>query len=294
MLSLKESIEVYKSVGHRNPYLFEWLSKIYEKTTLSCADPTYLEVLTVTKTKLTIFDVLIDDVADNVNMRNRELLEKLMNIPWEGTTESCNDPYYNAAKKILLDCINTIEKFPRFAEFKNVFYFDLKQVMNSMEYSSLINTQKELNNLLENEVYGHHGVMVILHEMLDIMCSPGFDIRELGKTRELLYLIQKNMRMGNMMNTYPREVVENDISSQIVTYALGEGIINNFSEQNTVEILNSLQQLEKPFDEQVKKSFRKMRKYSNKITSFDVLRLVNASEEIYKLFKLRKKYWEEK
>src|SRR5260370_17170231 len=60
---------------------------------------------------------------------------------------------------------------------------------------------------------------------IDLMCSPAFDMRELGRMRTVACLAQKIAHVGNMLTTYPSEVVERDVSSPIISLALRKGVI---------------------------------------------------------------------
>jgi len=63
-LDITPSIELYKKVGCGD-FLFNWLYEIYKKIFVPSIDSRYKDILALDKTKLTIFDVLIDDLADN-------------------------------------------------------------------------------------------------------------------------------------------------------------------------------------------------------------------------------------
>jgi hypothetical protein len=177
MHSHHEIIALYKSVGHRDPILFEWLyDNLYTKLRLSSVHQKFFQSLRLLKTKSAIFITLIDDVADNQELREEELLRALISIPFQEPLDDFDNNYYQVVSHIWADIIGTIEQYPRFSEFKDFFYFDLRQVMNSQEYSFLVNTNRSAANITDNETYGPHGTLVMLHGTIDLMCSPQFDI----------------------------------------------------------------------------------------------------------------------
>ena len=183
--SLEDTINLYKSIGDRNAdFLFNWIYNIYNEIFLPSIDTVYKEKLTLTKTKLGIYDVLIDDLADNAKLRNGKLLEQCMEIPWNNSSSN-NNQYVEVCRKIWYDCINQIQKFPRYSEFKDIFYFDLHQFMNCNRYSYLVNT-KGISNFTEDKNNLQHGVMVLTHCNLDLMCSPDFNYKELEKAVKLV------------------------------------------------------------------------------------------------------------
>jgi len=289
--TLDEAIELYKSVGvRRGDFLFHWLYNIYDKTYLASIDDTYKEALTLDKTKLTMFDVLVDDLADNAKIRNKRLLDKAANIPWDGS-KNYNHPYLNVTKRIWLDCISSIKRYPRYEEFKDIFFFDLEQVMNSMKYSYLVNTA-DFSNMIEDETYLNHGVMVILHCDMDLMCSPDFDYEELKKLRPILQCVQDVAHVGNMLNTYPKEILEMDLSSPIISLGLREGLIKRSDVVKDPEyVLASLESLVPYFKERMKNNLQKIKNHANDIKSVDIYDFYRRLEDVWKEFLKREQYW---
>jgi hypothetical protein len=287
-MDIEEAIRLYNSVGPRNGnFLFKWLYKIYSKVYLPCIDPQFKENLAKNKTKLTIFDVLVDDLADNYKLRNGNLLEQFIQIPWNNTKEYKNE-YLEAGRKIWQSCISSIKKYPRFKEFERMFYFDLRQVLYSMEYSFLVNTMY-LDNQLENKIYLPHGCMVILHCDMDLMCSPAFDINELNKMRIIFHLAQRICHIGNMLNTYPKEIKEKDFSSPIISLAIEKGLVK----RNELIELSKLKNLEYEFKKEVNECLKKLKEYEIKIKSVNLYGFSNNLKKLFIEFINRKRYWED-
>ena len=290
--SLESTIKLYKSIGDRNAdFLFNWLYNIYSNIYLSSIDNTYKEPLTLTKTKLGIFDVLIDDLADNSKMRDKQLLEECMKIPWENSQIYYDNQYFLVAKQIWLECINSIQEFPRYNDFKDIFYFDIQQFMNCNRYSFLINT-KNSSNFIEDKAYLHHGVMVLTHCDLDLMCSPDFDYNELEKLRPILYTVQDFFHIGNMLNTYPREIGESDLSSPIISLALRKGLIQKNTLKDDPEYtLESLKPLVPIFEKRMKDDLSTINRHLKEIRSIDMEKFYNQLKKVGNEFLTRKPYW---
>ena len=290
--SLDEAIELYKSVGTRNAeFLFRWLHDIYDKTYLPSIDPLYKEVLTLDKTKLTIFDVLVDDLADNAKIRSKRLLEEAVRIPWNNNKHFVNH-YLSVTQKIWLDCIKSIKQYPRYDEFKDIFYFDLDQVMHSMRYSFLVNST-DISNSLEDNIYSNHGVMVILHCDMDLMCSPGFDYEELKKLRPILYWAQDIAHIGNMLNTYPREIIEGDFSSPIIALGLIEGIIQKkMIIEDPEYALENLQPLVSHFKTRMENNLQKIKEHADDLKSVNIKEFYGRLKNVWESFLQRPHYWE--
>lgn len=256
-MNLEEVIELYKTVGYRkgSEFLFRWLNNIYQNIYLPCIDPQYKDKLSLDKTKLAIFDVLLDDLADNWKARDNQLLEEFARIPWEKDIKLKNQ-YIEVGRKIWDDVYNSIKLYPRYEELKDVFFFDLHQIMNGMRYSFLVN-KFNIANEIENDVFTHHGCMVILHCDMDLMCSLNFNLNELGEIRVILYLAQKIASIGNMLNTYPREIIERDSSPPIISLAIKKGYITkdwNYDKEK-------LKKLEKIFLKKAKIYINRIKKW---------------------------------
>ena len=124
-MALEEAIELYKTVGPRNAdFLFHWLYQVYDKTYLPSINEEYKDQLALIKTKLCIFDVLVDDLADNAKLRNKRLLDQAVRIP-HNDIKPYKNKYLEVTRLVWQDCINSIKKLPRYDEFKEIFFFDL-------------------------------------------------------------------------------------------------------------------------------------------------------------------------
>ncbi len=289
--NLEETINLYKSVGERNAdFLFKWIYNVYDCIFLPSIDNQYKEVLNLTKTKLGIFNVLIDDLADNEKTRNKELLDTCMKIPWSDKKDYKNG-YLSVASTIWNDCIKKIETFPRYEMFKEIFYFDLQQFMNCNRYSYLVNSNNT-SNFTEDKIYLHHGVMVLLHCDLDLMCSPNFDYNELGKLRIINYQVQDYIHIGNMLSTYSREVEELDVSSPIISLALRKGIIEKDILKKDPEYAKEcLSPLIPIFKKRMKENLSSINKYIDEIETIDMNEFYSRLKEVGDRFLNRKQYW---
>jgi len=290
-MTLEEAIKLYKTVGPRNAdFLFHWLYQVYDKTYLPSINEEYKEQLALIKTKLCIFDVLVDDLADNAKLRNKRLLDQAVRIPDNGNKRYKNK-YLEVTRIIWQDCINSIKRLPRYDEFKEIFFFDLEQVMNSMKYSYLINTS-DFSNFTEDEMYLNHGVMVLLHCDIDLMCSPDFDYEELRKLRPILHSVQDVAHLGNMINTYPKEIQEADFSSPIISMAIREGLIEKNTVINDPEYtLASIKPLVIKFEERMKKDLEKIQTHANEIETINICEFYQRLKSVWEAFLSREQYW---
>lgn len=297
-LSLQEAIDLYKSVGERNAnYLFNWLYKVYSNAFFPTVADDFKETLTIDKTKLTILDVLIDDLADNYKLRKKRLLEKAVKIPLnEYSARIYDGNYLRAIQKIWNDVHRSVRRYPRFREFKEIFFFDLAQVMNSMKYNYLVN-EGMVGDDLEDGIYMPHGVMVILHTDMDFMCSPNLDIEQMKLIRPALYYAQNIAHIGNLLNTYPREIKEKDFSSPIISLGIRRGIIKKSDILKPIDdnVKAKLEVLEDHFKKRAEDNFKEIEQIANdSINEQELNEYSKCLRKVYDGFLQRKKYWEDK
>jgi len=282
-LELGEVLDLYKSVGRRNIEYFAWIHDVYSWITLPSVSFDCRKDLGDDKTKLTVFDILVDDLADNYETRSYPLLQRLANIPWQSRDEITEtDPYFDVGRRIWEDSISSLSGYPRFNEFERIFYFDLRQVLSSMMYSYLGNTAR-IENPIETNFYSSYGCLVEVAMDMDLMCSPAFDMRELGPMRTVACLAQKIAHVGNMLTTYPSEVVERDVSSPIISLALRKGIIRE-DELGDKAAVPKVSKLEWVFKNKAYSYIKKVAEYEKEIRSINIRGFSNYLVELIERF----------
>ena len=292
-LSLDESIELYNSVGleSRNMSFFgKWVHKAYTISYIPGTLPSFIETLSLDKTKLSIFSILVDDLADNVKIRDKKLLEKSLRIPYEPTKQYQNS-YLKATKKLWDDLISSIKKYPRYEEFKDIFFFDLDQFFNSIKYGYIVNSE-DMYNLTEGKIYSPNNMMILLFLDMDLMCSPNFDKSELKKIRPVFHHIQDIMHIGNILNTFPREIEELDFSSPIISMGINDGVIKKEDIiKNPKRALKELSYLIPYYKQRVEDNFEKILDHSCMVESIDFKEFYPRLRAIWEGFLHRPHYW---
>jgi len=161
-----------------------------------------------------------------------------------------------------------------------------------MRYSYLSN-EVGFDNYIEDEFFINHGVMGILHADMDLMCSPLFDKNEINKIRPILYWVQDIIHIGNLINTYPREMEEEDFSSPIISFGLRENIINrDIIIKDPQEALKKLSSVIPYFKDRVEERFRRIKLCTDTVKSVDVLVYYNKLNKVWNDFSKRDNYWE--
>lgn len=268
-LELSEVIDLYKSVGRRNIEYFAWIHDVYSWITLPSVSFDWKRALGEDKTKLTIFDILADDLADNHTTRSYSLLRELTEVPWSPKAKTAEtNEYLDVGRRIWEDSLASVSCYPRFKEFERIFYFDLRQVLSSMMYSYLANTEG-IENPIETSFYSSYGCLVEVAMDMDLMCSPAFDMRELGLVRTVACLAQKVAHVGNMLTTYPSEVLEHDVSSPIISLALRKGLIRP-DELGDASAIPKLSKMEWVFKNRAHTYIRKVAECEKEIRSINL------------------------
>jgi hypothetical protein len=233
MFALRPSAELlrwaegYGRVGRRNPYLWTWCRRAVELTTLPCVAPEWRDELCDTKALGVMWDVMLDDVADQGG--DADLLEELLSVA-EGRRDGdfarftpAQREYASFTCDLWREIMGRAERYRRYPEFADLLRYDYSQLANVMRYSHLLNGNPELLNLTEHDLYTPHNMHIMICSTFDLMCSPGFDRRELGRLRELVWNAQCMGRIGNLVTTWQRELHEGDFTSGVYARAVSVG-----------------------------------------------------------------------
>ncbi|MDO8663268.1 MAG: hypothetical protein Q7K28_00290 [Candidatus Wildermuthbacteria bacterium] len=223
---LQKWVTEYEKVGERGEFVWKWTYSGWRLFTLSCVAKKYKKSVYIIKTCNTILNALIDDLSDNRG--NEKFLNEALSIISGAKSDSPhrkNQKYFSLIKEIWCFIQKSIKGYPRYKEFKDIFAYDYLQFLNTMKYSYLINKIPNLVNLTEHEIYSSHNMQGIIGFTIDLMCSPRFDVSELGVLRKVGWRAQEMGRIGNTIATWEKEISRNDFTSGISAYFLEKKII---------------------------------------------------------------------
>lgn len=291
--NLRATIQQYKEVGDRDSALFEWLySRLYSKMVLSSVESAWRPRLQELKARSAIFITLLDDVADKEQYRDIHVLKNLMRIPFIDYPEH-DDDYYQVCWRIWKDISEVVRTFPLFPDLEGFLDFDMRQVMNAELHSLLINAFYPGASIIENDTYGHHGTLLMVHGTWDLMCSPGFNFAELGDIREGVYHASCAARLCNMINTYSRELDEGDFSSPIILHCRK---VHNLSASQLLkkEGRELLKKSEAYYEGRIKEHIAAIRSLSERVKSVDMGHLAEVFDSIYEDHRVPGPYWHNK
>jgi hypothetical protein len=120
--------------------------------------------------------------------------------------------------------------------------YDLAQLFNTVRYSHLLKSNLSLLNLVEHDHYSPQGMGVMTFATIDLMCSPGFPLHELGRLREAVWHAQWMARIGNLVTTWPRELGDRDYTSGVFARAVAESdlSVDDLQEGDTQRIQSAI------------------------------------------------------
>lgn len=287
-------INKYESVcGDRDRFLWKWVQTLTTSRDpgfmFSTVPDEYNNQISSLKTILTVFVAILDDIADKY--KDKDLLEKSLKIPFENEnidTKNLDDTNKINRVKLAEEIWNNIEQelitLPRYNEFKDIFTFDIKQLLNSLHHSYIININPYMINLKEAEIHANHNMTFYLYSDIDLMSSPEFDMKDLPHLREIIWRAQQMARIGNWLSTWEREIEESDFSSGIFAYAVTNEILevehlNNKSKDELLHLLKN-SSIEEHFLEKWQENYNQIKNLSPKIQSIDINQYLEGLEQI--------------
>ncbi|MFC7096823.1 terpene synthase family protein [Halobaculum marinum] len=231
-----DAVEAYESVGgERDRFLWKWIYGLFPAFTLSSVPDEHMETARTTKTLFTVFITLLDDVAERdgdaetfervrAAVRHADGSGRRPTVGDDGERDG-DDAVVEFATELWTDIRRRLATAPRYEEFEDVFRYDLRQSLNAMEYSRVLNDHLAMANLGGATHYDSHNMVMFPYADVDVMHSPDFDAGEFGVVRELIWDLQRMARIGNWLTTWEREVYEGDYTAGVVVYALRNGIV---------------------------------------------------------------------
>jgi len=286
--TINDFIKEYDTLfGQRDHYIWKSLGYVYTNAgvTLSTADKKYSENMIDCKMILTLLCTLIDDVAEK--NKDKTLLDEMISI-FNSNNEKIDvkNEKTKYVMKLWKKLIENLEQLPGYNEYIDVFLFDMKQFLNAFEYSYLLNNKQEIINLKEMEIYDCHNMIVYLLNGVDVIASNNLDPQDLPYLRKAFWYAQQMARIGNWISTWKRELVEGDMSSAVIAYAISNDIIKSEDIQikSHEELINIIEQSDayEYFMAKWKKNYEKLASLKDKIKSVDMEQYIHGLENVIK------------
>jgi hypothetical protein len=285
-------ISNYETVGQRSRFLWQWCLKGVEMITLPSVENSIREHVVETKMLSILFGTLIDDIADRE--QDSEMLQMAIGAAsedwslarlelWHGRRRSYLEMISGLWKELWSRC----QTYPRLHDFEHLLRFDNDQILNAMRYALLANQCPGLLNVIEHDLYQPHNMQIMFMATLDLCASPDFNRDELGTAREIFWHAQRMGRIGNMITTWEREVLDRDFTSGIFAFAVHRGILSAEDLRNLPahEIMGLLESAEcqAHFISDWCYHREQMERKVAKVNSVDLSGYLRAFEELIKL-----------
>ena len=277
-------IDRYRSVGKRDVYLWRWTSCAVEWLTLSCVAPEWRSDVCDTKFLAAMLNVLLDDVVDE--QHDPSALTDILNLMAGDVAPVEN--HLGRYGELILDIWSEINsrtrRYPRESEFQRLLAYDFRQLCNQVDYSGLLLNQPHLINQTEHDLYSPHGMMVAYTATIDLTCSPGFQSQELGTLREAVWHANSMARIGNLVTTWQREIVQNDFSSGVFARAVSLGwlVPDDLAPSNESAIVDAIRQsgVEQEFSRRWEQHRDELISLADRISSVSIHSLVQGLERL--------------
>lgn len=217
-------------VGDRDQFLWQWLYHLFPSVRLSCVDDDREWQARNAKLFATMFATVADDVAEQ--HADRATFHELAAIPFDHRSpDPDRDAVDGDVVRFLTDLWNRFtalyDEGPRAAEFVELLQFDLRQALQAIEYSYLVNQYPGLVSERELWRYDAHNMLIFVYADIDLANASSFDSSELSPLRQVCDRTQRMARIGNWLSTWKRELAEGDYSSGVVAHALENGVISS-------------------------------------------------------------------
>lgn len=221
--------EYENRVGDRDLFLWKWVHSVLDSIQLSSVD-TRPKAVTDTSTITTMLVSLYDDLLEKHG--DYRSFDRAFSIPFrhespdiERDWDALNGAYLDCIQKVWSVLDARLRNAPRHDEFRRLFEYDFRQVLDSIEYSVLVSDTPEIANLQESTIHECHNMTMFVYADIDLMHSREFDRAELGTVRRAIWHGQQMARIGNWLSTWERELEEGDYSSGVVVRSLEENTI---------------------------------------------------------------------
>lgn len=283
-------VEEYKKVGKRTELLWKWIYNADKTVTdLFNIPRKYYYSITEISFLLHMLTNLIDDVSEVTNGKN--LLNELLKIPFDQKNieiDKLNNKekkYLKFTVKVWYEIDKKSKKFPYYRNVKEIFEYDLQQLLNTTKYSFLIYRNPYLVNKTEYWMYLPQNMQFTNVFDFCFMCSKP-DFKNIGPLREILLHAQKMARIGNDMGTWEREIKKGDFANGICAYAIDLGIlsVDELKKENKFKIIKEIKEskIEEKIFEEWERSYCKIKEIikKNTLRNLNVKKFLPTLEKI--------------
>ena len=153
---LQKWVKEYEKVGERDEFIWKWLYVVNKVFVCPSVFRKYHKSLTETKFLFNMFIVLIDDISEKKD--SKFFLGELLKVPFrreEIKFVKLNKKeiiYLEFTRKLWKQIERNVKKYPRYNKSKEVFNYDIVQLLNAVEFGHLVCKHYHLINNLKGYV----------------------------------------------------------------------------------------------------------------------------------------------
>lgn len=212
----------------RDQLLWQWLYYVFPSFQLSSVPAEYAAPARKAKFCFSLFMTVLDDLSER--HRDKETFEQGRKIPFPSTQCDVDAAGVDAEALALLEeswelTRAYLDRAPRRDDFEELFEFDFRQSLNTMDYNRLVNEGPHLASPQGAELYDTHNMLLFVYVDIDLAFSPDFDWDDLAVLRDVTWDAQRLARIGNWVTTWERELDECDYTSRVVIDAIERGVV---------------------------------------------------------------------
>jgi hypothetical protein len=285
------AIDLCADISPRPRYLWQWAYEAICRTTLSCVAPELFDAAVLLKLCCAIFFTAIDDVVDEA--RDHEFFRQIQDSvldrkPFHGSGGPERERQLNNLRCIHRFIRLSGTRLPRYAELSPWLSFDHGTVLQGMRYALLANSQPRGICADEQEAWNANSFFMLVFGDIDLMCSPHFDVRELGVIREVVHDAQAMCAISNWLGTWEREFRSGDYSSGVVGAAIKRRVITpqGLTRDDASELLSDKirhSDVESYLLARWERHWRSIDASRTLVTSFDVALYLRGLEQVYRM-----------
>lgn len=290
--NISELVEKYQNLNHSRPrFMWKWVHRLAPQNTLPCVDQKFVETVPVDKTITILFITLLDDILEK--QQDRMTFNELLKIPSETETpdpsaDGVNTEYVTFAQNVWNTLLSRMNRAPKYGIYEDLLRYDIKQAVNSIEYSNLAIRRPDLVTMEDLVRYESHNMVMFAYSDIDLMHSSIEARDELPVLREAIWTAQLMARIGNWVSTWERELREGDYSAGPVVYALDNGIISrsDLIQSDNDELADELIEeikgngVEKEFLTRWERHYHELLRYDQQLSKIDLEPFIDGTQEV--------------
>ena len=286
--TVRELADDYERLfGDRSRFLWRWIYSLFPEFTLSSVADEHAADVRTEKTVLTMYVTVLDDLVEHHGDRATfEEARRLVRDPQsvDPSRAAVDADQFAFIERLWRVFDEGIAGAPRHGEFADIFRYDVRQTLNAMDYSAVVNGTPRIANLSGAKRYGAHNMVMFPYADVDLMYSPGFRMADFGTLRDLLWDLQEMARIGNWLTTWEREIREDDYTAGVVVLALQEGVVTprelRRRESDAIAAIKN-HDIEERFRRRWRERYRAVRSREFDTDSVDLSALVEGMETVF-------------